>query len=30
MLIAQSQAENMPIISNEAIFESYGDGAQQK
>jgi len=24
MLIAQSQAENMPIISNEAIFESYG------
>jgi PIN domain nuclease of toxin-antitoxin system len=24
MLIAQSQAENTPIISNEAIFESYG------
>jgi PIN domain nuclease of toxin-antitoxin system len=24
MLIAQSQAENIPIISNEAIFESYG------
>jgi PIN domain nuclease of toxin-antitoxin system len=24
MLIAQSQAENMPIISNETIFESYG------
>lgn len=24
MLIAQAQAENIPIISNEAIFESYG------
>ncbi len=24
MLIAQSQAENTPIISNEAIFESHG------
>ena len=24
MLIAQSQAENISIISNEAIFESYG------
>ena len=24
MLIAQAQAENMPIISNEASFESYG------
>ena len=24
MLIAQSQAENLPIISNEAIFEAYG------
>jgi len=24
MLIAQSQAENIPIISNEAIFETYG------
>jgi PIN domain nuclease of toxin-antitoxin system len=24
MLIAQAQAENMPIISNEAPFESYG------
>jgi PIN domain nuclease of toxin-antitoxin system len=24
MLIAQSQAENLPIISNEKIFESYG------
>jgi PIN domain nuclease of toxin-antitoxin system len=24
MLIAQSQAENLPIISNEAIFETYG------
>jgi PIN domain nuclease of toxin-antitoxin system len=24
MLIAQSQAENVPIISNETIFESYG------
>jgi PIN domain nuclease of toxin-antitoxin system len=24
MLIAQSQAENTPIISNEAVFESYG------
>jgi PIN domain nuclease of toxin-antitoxin system len=24
MLIAQSQAENMPIISNEAVFEAYG------
>jgi PIN domain nuclease of toxin-antitoxin system len=24
MLIAQAQAENMPIISNEACFESYG------
>ena len=24
MLIAQSQAENLSIISNEAIFEAYG------
>ena len=24
MLIAQAQAENMAIISNEAVFESYG------
>ena len=24
MLIAQSQAENMPVISNEAVFETYG------
>lgn len=24
ILIAQSQAENIPIISNEAIFEAYG------
>jgi len=24
MLIAQSQAENAPIISNEAVFDSYG------
>lgn len=24
MLIAQSQAENIPIISNENLFESYG------
>ena len=24
VLIAQSQAENTPIISNEALFESYG------
>ena len=24
MLIAQSQAEHTPIISNEAVFESYG------
>lgn len=24
MLIAQAQAENVPIISNEAVFESYG------
>jgi PIN domain nuclease of toxin-antitoxin system len=24
MLIAQAQAENMPIISNETAFESYG------
>jgi PIN domain nuclease of toxin-antitoxin system len=24
MLIAQSQAENMPIISNDVVFESYG------
>jgi PIN domain nuclease of toxin-antitoxin system len=24
MLIAQSQAENTPIISNEAVFEAYG------
>jgi PIN domain nuclease of toxin-antitoxin system len=24
MLIAQAQAENMPIISNEILFESYG------
>jgi len=24
MLIAQSQAENTPIISNEAVFDSYG------
>ena len=26
MLIAQSQAENIPIISNEAVFETYGVG----
>lgn len=24
MLIAQAQAENTPIISNEILFESYG------
>jgi PIN domain nuclease of toxin-antitoxin system len=24
MLIAQAQAENIPIISNETVFESYG------
>jgi PIN domain nuclease of toxin-antitoxin system len=24
MLIAQAQAENIPLISNERIFESYG------
>jgi PIN domain nuclease of toxin-antitoxin system len=24
MLIAQSQAENIPVISNEAIFDAYG------
>jgi PIN domain nuclease of toxin-antitoxin system len=24
MLIAQAQAENIPIITNEAVFESYG------
>lgn len=24
MLVAQSQAENMPLISNEVLFESYG------
>jgi PIN domain nuclease of toxin-antitoxin system len=24
MLIAQSQAENVPIISNETVFEAYG------
>lgn len=24
MLIAQSQAENVPIISNETVFDSYG------
>jgi len=24
MLIAQAQAENMPIVSNEILFESYG------
>jgi PIN domain nuclease of toxin-antitoxin system len=24
MLIAQAQAENIPMISNEAVFESYG------
>ena len=24
MLTAQAQAENMPIISNEILFESYG------
>ncbi len=24
MLIAQSQAENLPIISNDAVFETYG------
>jgi PIN domain nuclease of toxin-antitoxin system len=24
MLIAQSQAESMPIITNEAVFEAYG------
>lgn len=23
MLIAQSQAENLPIVSNEAIFDTY-------
>ncbi len=24
MLIAQSQAENIPVISNESVFEAYG------
>ncbi|MDQ2773548.1 MAG: type II toxin-antitoxin system VapC family toxin [Acidobacteriota bacterium] len=24
MLIAQAQAENMPIVSNEAVFDTYG------
>jgi PIN domain nuclease of toxin-antitoxin system len=24
MLIAQAQAENTPIVSNEAVFETYG------
>lgn len=24
MLVAQSQAENIPIISNDAMFDSYG------
>jgi len=24
MLIAQSQSENIPIISNEAVFDAYG------
>jgi PIN domain nuclease of toxin-antitoxin system len=24
MLIAQAQAENMPIVSNEALFDAYG------
>jgi PIN domain nuclease of toxin-antitoxin system len=24
LLIAQSQAENAPIVSNEAVFDSYG------
>jgi PIN domain nuclease of toxin-antitoxin system len=24
MLIAQSQAENVPIISNETVFDAYG------
>jgi PIN domain nuclease of toxin-antitoxin system len=24
MLISQSQAENIPIVSNEALFDSYG------
>jgi PIN domain nuclease of toxin-antitoxin system len=24
MLIAQSQAENIPIVSNELVFEAYG------
>jgi PIN domain nuclease of toxin-antitoxin system len=24
MLIAQSQSENVPIVSNEAVFEGYG------
>jgi PIN domain nuclease of toxin-antitoxin system len=24
MLIAQAQAENMPVISNETVFENYG------
>jgi PIN domain nuclease of toxin-antitoxin system len=24
MLIAQAQSENMPIISNEALFDAYG------
>jgi PIN domain nuclease of toxin-antitoxin system len=24
MLIAQAQAENMPIISNEVFFDKYG------
>jgi PIN domain nuclease of toxin-antitoxin system len=25
MLIAQAQAENLPIATNERIFEDYGD-----
>jgi PIN domain nuclease of toxin-antitoxin system len=24
MLIAQSQAENIPLISNETLFDNYG------
>jgi PIN domain nuclease of toxin-antitoxin system len=24
MLIAQAQAENLPLISNERVFDSYG------
>jgi PIN domain nuclease of toxin-antitoxin system len=24
MLIAQAQAENMPVVSNEAVFDTYG------